>query len=279
MPKSWRLILAQVRVVYRLVDECRELGDEPDRWLPHLLGGINAVVGAAFGMAAELSTGGPAGPRVDGFTSVGLPPQHVREGVRHFLQAGGFSGHPVTARFAALPGPRNTRLRRDLLTDDEWYGSAFFREWHRPVGLDDGILSVHAGPGGCGFLLCPSRALGDRPFGRRDARVIHLTQLALTPHLGRSLATSRDPAARLSARLRQTLDGLLEGDGEKQAALRLGVSPATVREYVQALYRLFGVSTRAELMAHFLRRYRGRPDPGGAWGRVTCGRVNVGPEP
>ena len=59
--------------------------------------------------------------------------------------------------------------------------------------------------------------------------------------------------------LLRTLGGLLDGDGEKQAAARLGISPATVREYVQALYRHFGVTTRAELMADFLRRYRGRP--------------------
>ena len=94
---------------------------------------------------------------------------------------------------------------------------------------------------------------------RRDSKLVYLLQLELARHLGRSLATSRDPVSRLSPRLRETLDCLLDGDGEKQAALRLGISVATIREYVQALYRNFEVNSRAELMAYFLRRYRGRP--------------------
>jgi DNA-binding NarL/FixJ family response regulator len=94
----------------------------------------------------------------------------------------------------------------------------------------------------------------------RDARLVHLLNLALAPHLGRSLATATDPLARLSPRLRQTLDCLLEGDSEKQVAARLGLALPTVREYVQLLYRHFEVNSRAELMAYFLRRYR-RPGP------------------
>ena len=47
---------------------------------------------------------------------------------------------------------------------------------------------------------------------------------------------------------------LLEGDGEKQAALRLGLSRHTVHEYVGELYRRFGVCSRPELMALCLRR-------------------------
>jgi len=62
------------------------------------------------------------------------------------------------------------------------------------------------------------------------------------------------PADRLSPRMRQTLDCLLDGDGEKQIARRLGISLATVHQYVTALYRHFGVSGRAELMALWVRK-------------------------
>src|SRR5262249_17231606 len=60
----------------------------------------------------------------------------------------------------------------------------------------------------------------------------------------------------LSPRLRQTLTALLEGDSEKQTARRLRLSVNTVHEYVTALYRHFGVASRAELLAPFLRRFR-----------------------
>lgn len=82
----------------------------------------------------------------------------------------------------------------------------------------------------------------------------------LGPHLGRALALSHEPSlSGLAPRVRQTLEALLEGDSEKQAAARLGLSTATVHEYVIALHRHFGVASRAELMAYFLRRARGQP--------------------
>jgi predicted transcriptional regulator len=47
---------------------------------------------------------------------------------------------------------------------------------------------------------------------------------------------------------------LLEGDTEKQVAARLGLSHATVHQYITMLYRRFGVQSRAALMSHVLKR-------------------------
>ena len=58
----------------------------------------------------------------------------------------------------------------------------------------------------------------------------------------------------LSPRHLQTLQRLLEGDSEKEIAVRWGVSPNTVHVYVKALYRHFGVSSRGELLARFIRK-------------------------
>ena len=58
----------------------------------------------------------------------------------------------------------------------------------------------------------------------------------------------------LSPRHLQTLQRLLEGDSEKEIAFRWGVSPNTVHVYVKGLYRHFGVSSRGELLARFVRR-------------------------
>lgn len=57
----------------------------------------------------------------------------------------------------------------------------------------------------------------------------------------------------LSSRHVQTLERLLAGDSEKQAAARLGVTRNTVHVYVTALYRHFNVSSRGELLARFVR--------------------------
>jgi DNA-binding NarL/FixJ family response regulator len=58
----------------------------------------------------------------------------------------------------------------------------------------------------------------------------------------------------LTPRLRETLDVVMTGASEKQIADQLGISPHTAHQYIQALFRAFGVTSRAQLMANVLRR-------------------------
>ena len=70
---------------------------------------------------------------------------------------------------------------------------------------------------------------------------------------GNRAAKSLSAGLGLSPRVRQTLDGLLVGDQEKEIAARMGVSKHTVHVYVKQLYRKFNVSSRGELLARFVR--------------------------
>ena len=58
----------------------------------------------------------------------------------------------------------------------------------------------------------------------------------------------------LSPRMEQTLRWLLGGDSEKQVAAKLGLSPHTVHVYVKAIYRRYGVSSRGELLARWVKK-------------------------
>ncbi|HMB96713.1 MAG TPA: LuxR C-terminal-related transcriptional regulator [Tepidisphaeraceae bacterium] len=68
-----------------------------------------------------------------------------------------------------------------------------------------------------------------------------------------SSRSARPPLPSLSPRMRQTLERLLAGDGEKQIAYQLGLSRHTVHVYIKALYRGFEVSSRGELLAKFIQ--------------------------
>lgn len=57
----------------------------------------------------------------------------------------------------------------------------------------------------------------------------------------------------LSPRRRETLKHLLSGDSEKQIAQKLALSRHTVHVYVKDLYRHFGASSRAELLARWVK--------------------------
>ena len=57
MSQANALRAADVRAVFRLVGECRELGDDPVLWRRHLLVGLTRLTGGGFGVAAEIGDG------------------------------------------------------------------------------------------------------------------------------------------------------------------------------------------------------------------------------
>jgi DNA-binding CsgD family transcriptional regulator len=99
------------------------------------------------------------------------------------------------------------------------------------------------------------RPHGAEPFGPREVALLKLLHDEVAPLVGVRLATE-DQVCRdgLSRRLRETLSLLLEGRSEKQVASELKLGARTVHDYVTMLYEHFRVSSRAELLAYFIRR-------------------------
>lgn len=64
---------------------------------------------------------------------------------------------------------------------------------------------------------------------------------------------------KLSPRERQVLTLMLNGDSRKKIAAKLGIREYTVAGYQKKLHRCFGVTSRAELQAHFF--FGGQPEP------------------
>ena len=55
------------------------------------------------------------------------------------------------------------------------------------------------------------------------------------------------------AQMVRTGEGLLAGDSEKQVAAKLGLSRHTIHVYVKQLYKHYEVSSRAELLAQWVK--------------------------
>jgi DNA-binding NarL/FixJ family response regulator len=107
------------------------------------------------------------------------------------------------------------------------------------------------------IVISLTRPDGERAFNRKARHIVEWMQLQFAAHYGRALWLGFQPNQNgLSPRLRQVLECLLEGDSEKLAALRLGIRSGTIHDYVKRLYRHFGVNSRAELLAEFLKHYR-----------------------
>jgi DNA-binding CsgD family transcriptional regulator len=257
--KSERLRLGDVRALYRLLGECRELGDDAVAWPLHMQAGLCRLTGAQLGVGGQARHVGPKRLLVPiHFVDHGWPDPRSRAQFLAWLRDPEVLNNLVVRPFHELTGPCVTRTRQQLVEDRPYYASAYHNEMHKPFGLDHAMLSRCAPPGrDWQHELALVRASGDRPFGRRECRLVHLLQLELGQLIGPALATTDEAGpSGLSPRLRQTLEALLDGDSEKQAALRLGIGVRTAHEYVVAVYRHFGVSSRGELLARYLRRFR-----------------------
>lgn len=266
MSKSSLLRSRDVREIFRLVGECRELGDDRLAWRAHLLAGMERLVDADLGTAGEMQ----------GCRSLRV----VDLGVTLWMRPGLFDPARIDAAMAEFRGdPARTPIlleyfrkdpladgaclaRTDLLTDRAWYASDDYQTVYRPCGTDHIVFCFRPIPGasdGADAGVVLARAKGARAFSARESLLVREAHAAIASSIGRPLARFSDPSPlELSPRERQVLACLLEGDGDKQIAARLTISPYTVNQYTKSVFRHFGCQGRSELLALWLRRYSGR---------------------
>ncbi|HWT06293.1 MAG TPA: sigma factor-like helix-turn-helix DNA-binding protein, partial [Xanthomonadales bacterium] len=117
----------------------------------------------------------------------------------------------------------------------------------------------------------------DSPRGRLDldvaARLVaeHYPRSFLARRLGRWLNVPADPIyAGLAPVPREVLRRLLDGMSHKEIAAVMGRSPGTVKNYVVAIHRAFGVTSTPQLFVACYRRGIGAPSWGDAGQSVSA---------
>jgi DNA-binding CsgD family transcriptional regulator len=149
-----------------------------------------------------------------------------------------------------------TATRNQVASEAAYHAAPHYLNFRKSIDCDDYVVSIR-------LVDLPRRAEaisidrphGAAPFGPRDVAVLKLLHDEIAPLVGVRLATeehlSRDG---LSKRLRETLSLLLDGRSEKEVARQLNLGVRTVHDYVTMLYTHFEVTSRAELLAYFIRR-------------------------
>lgn len=264
MSKSAHLRAEDIRAIYLLVGECRELGDDPIVWRQHWFRGTALLSGADIAMGGEAA--------------------RMRAGQLHELGTtdwgweNGFNRAGWVEALAELH--RDPRLRRteafqqymrrvtqedgaalahtDLLTAREWERSWSYNNLNKLVGSNHTVWCFGRIPRGNGDEMngiILSRAEGRPDFNSREKGIIRELHAAILPLIAGPLARFSDPSpADLPPRLRLVLRYLLEGNSDKQIAARVKLSRYTVNEYVDRIFRHFGVQSRPELLARWIRR-------------------------
>jgi DNA-binding CsgD family transcriptional regulator len=260
MRKSHQLRLRDLRDIYRLIGECRDLGRDYGAWRAHLLTRLCALLDAQVGVGVQAVSNDGGEPAPIGTVSVGWRSTDAERCFQQFVDEELPCSDPVFDGIHALLHEGKVlvvRCRRELVDDRVWYRSEFYNNYPRRGGLNECLYSY------CWLPAEPSTIIDGielhrpqrrRPFGERERRMLRWLHRELRPLIGRQLAAPGDPSpTELSPRLCQTLELLLEGAAEKQIARRLKLSHSTVHGYVTALYRHFGVHSRGELLARWNR--------------------------
>jgi DNA-binding CsgD family transcriptional regulator len=260
MARSARLRLSDLRALFRLAGECRDLGDDPHAWRGHYLAGLCRLIDADLALGGELAGFWAGRPRDLGAAEWGWENGFDRRGwVRALdLLRTDPTYSPVMAAYIRRGGGGGGALARsDLVDDRAWRRSVERDQVCRTIGVDHLLYCFRPVPGGgdeaAGAIL--TRAAGRADFTAREKEAVREAHAVLGPLVGGPLARFADPSpAALPPRVRQVLRCLLDGDSDKQVAARLGIGPYTVNQYVKHVFAHFGVTTRAELLARWVRR-------------------------
>jgi DNA-binding CsgD family transcriptional regulator len=249
--------LEDARKCFNLIEECTELWDDPGSWQNHLTAGIERLIGGCAGLLGA-SRFAPTGGAV-------VQESHISESndaalrlsFARYIDDGGFELMPEFEAIApvVLAQRRIAYSRLAVLSKKDYRRSAFYQRYLREHRIEDGLSAVEVAQDGLIVGMSLMRTPGERGFSVRDENMLALLAGLTADRVGKRLAT-REQLGRhlLSPRLRATLVLLLDGASEKEIAHSLAISRATAHEYVTALYRRFGVRSRAGIMAYFLRR-------------------------
>jgi DNA-binding CsgD family transcriptional regulator len=239
-----RLKLRDVRAMFRLVGEVRELGADPSRWRPHLVRRISELMRAEVVTSSEVHFRHPRAGDTK-VLDVGWGTD-TAGGVWEFHTEQDHAS-PDTYLLALGQPPPGAADDADsdvpLRPTQPVYGGKLFILSQYPLPHIAAVdqLGVH-------------RAWGDDPFTAADRRLIRLFHVELGRLWKRdTLNQTKNPQIELSPRLKQTLDALVNGHSEKQIAAKLELSRHTIHNYVKALHQRFEVSSRGELLARVNR--------------------------
>jgi DNA-binding CsgD family transcriptional regulator len=238
------LTLEDARGALTLVGQCHEIASAGGAAAEHMLAGLGRLAGAEVMLWVEGIMQADRPPVAVKAIELGWASQSDRVKVWEYMSSLCCCDDPLLSELMRR-GPGIATVSWDDIGASAWRTSAT-RSVHRASGLGDSLVSAAIGERGAIAGVVLKRALTGPAFGERQRALLDV----LHAEVGRFCAAPVAPA--LSRRQNDTLQLLRTGASEKQIAAALGLSPHTVHEHVTAVYRRFGVKSRAELMARFL---------------------------
>jgi DNA-binding CsgD family transcriptional regulator len=241
-----RLKLSQVREIFRLVGEVRELGSDPQKWRPHMVQRLRDLLHASIVVSSEVHF--RRNPKTGTMRVIDIGWVSDADGHTNQIHTEREDERPE-AFWLTAGEPRKDEGEGE--SEDSGDELVPVTPTKKVYGGTTFIMSQVALPhAGAVDQLGLHREWGDDPFTRPQHRMIRIFHVELARLWRRDvLRRAKEPNSDLPPRLSQTLEELLAGSSEKQIANKLELSRHTIHNYVKALHQRFGVSSRGELLA------------------------------
>ena len=244
-----RLRLRDVRDVFRLLSEIRELGNDPKVWRPHMVKRLCKVFGAEIVISSEVHAQTMKKPGQTRIIDIGWGCD--AEGNVWDIHSDR-DDENLEAWWLTKCDRKSAASKAEAAEAEAEEGVAVAVKPLKPVyGGKSFIMSQYPLPHIAAVdQLGLHRAFGDAPFSATEHKLIRMFHVELG-RLWRKdvLKKAGDPTSDLPPRLSQTLQELLAGLSEKEIANKLDLSRHTIHNYVKALHQRFEVSSRGELLA------------------------------
>jgi hypothetical protein len=167
----------------------------------------------------------------------------------------GIEADPTARLTMAMEGPVIGEGMRQHLTDAEWYDHPVYEWIHERMRVTDIMPLMFRRSNGQDVTAWSLHRLdGCRPFSPRE---IQLGRLFVAEMLYLYETNRLEPVAsrecELPPRLKEVLSRLLKAEPPKRIAFEMNISVHTVRDHIKRIYKRFGVSSQAELLALFMQ--------------------------
>jgi len=274
MSHSAQPTLAELRALFRLLGDLRELAHDRLAWRQRMVTGLCGLL-----LLVANRAGTVADYRRPEILRASLPVKRQRHRDSHVVG------------WQRMPNGKDAVLRHPVQLSVESQLVQFFDKQakHRPFLQARGLRDAPSGTGAGRDLNPTAAAIWENQLrsgvGAKQGTVLGLdgfhpngemrlidavhggwanpTAAAIWENQLRSgefrndsllIEAQNTPEAKLSRREGEVLARLLKGESVKEAAGHLHLSARTVEDYVKALYRKHGVHSRGELLARFVKK-------------------------
>jgi uncharacterized protein YerC len=256
MSHSKTLTLQDLRSMFRILGDARELKHDKVQQEQVIVDGLCNILGASLGWASGFSGFLPGRTtKIEHFVPGEVQSNKVLGVIQDWSSLHRMDEDPMVS--LSCPSRKNADVtcRSKKLTTDQWAKTDIYEAVVDPIDAVDSLVLWFRYPQSDRIRGYAMQRLGrQREFSDKD---VELARLFAEELFVLFTENHLEPAGEITAlpnRLQSLLPLLLGGKSQKQIARESGLSYQTVRSYTRELYDLLRVDSRQALIAKVLRR-------------------------